>query len=142
MDIDETGMLLEISRIRSFEHMPYGTVSGGVLDGMAVKKWWYGRKIPNSRSGIRDVLEGLGIPDAMPLVLGSMGMSLSNHYWIRPTDSDISWEDVNLFDNPFSDDLGDILFGMMDDGCCMGTEPDVTGWYNRRSPEEEMACDG
>ena len=28
MDIDETGMLLEISRVRSFEHMPYGTVSG------------------------------------------------------------------------------------------------------------------
>ena len=114
MDIDETGMLLETSRVRSFEHMPYGTVSGSVLDGTAMKKWWHGRKISNSRSGIRDILEGLGIPDAMPLVLGSMGMSLSDHYWIRPTDSDISWEEVNLFDNPFSDDLGDVLFGMMD----------------------------
>ena len=114
MDIDETGTLLETSRVRSFEHMPYGTVSGGVLYGTAMKKWWHGRRIPNGRSGIRDVLEELGISDAMPLVLGSMGMSLSDHYWIRPTDSDISWEEVNLFNNQFSDDLGDVLFGMMD----------------------------
>ena len=28
MDIDETGTLLETSRVRSFDHMPYGTVSG------------------------------------------------------------------------------------------------------------------
>ena len=48
-----------------------------------MRRWWYGRRIPNSRSGIRDILEELEMPDAMPLVLGSMGMSISDHYWVR-----------------------------------------------------------
>lgn len=111
MNLDETGTLLKTSRVRSFEHMPYGTVSGGALNGLAVKEWWRGRSIPASRSGIRDVLEQLELSDVMPLVLRSMGMSLSDHYWIRPVDSDITWEEVNFFDNPFSEDMGEILFG-------------------------------
>ena len=111
IDLDETGTLLETSRVRSFEHVPYGTASRDILDRISMKEWWTGRSIPSRRSGIRDVLEQLEIPDVMPLVLKSMGMSLSDHYWIRPIGSDITWKEVNFFDNPFSEEMGDILFG-------------------------------
>ena len=45
------------------------------------------------------------------LLTGSLGLSLSDQYWIRPIGSDLGWEDVNLFDNPFPENLGDLLFG-------------------------------
>ena len=53
----------------------------------------------------------LGFRDASMLLTNSLGLSLSDQYWIRPQGSDISWEDVNFFDNPFSEDVGDLLFG-------------------------------
>ena len=92
IDLDETGTLLETSRVRSFEHVPYGTASRDILDKISMKEWWTGRSIPSRRSGIRYVLEQLEISDVMPLVLRSMGMSLSDHYWIRPIGSDITWK--------------------------------------------------
>lgn len=41
----------------------------------------------------------------------SYGLSLSDQYWIRPAGSGLDWADVNFFDNGFSDDMGDLLFG-------------------------------
>ena len=40
------------------------------------------------------------------------GLSLSDHYWINPTGSNFTWHDVNFFENPFSEDVGDALFGI------------------------------
>jgi len=40
-----------------------------------------------------------------------MGLSLSDQYWIKPQGESILWEDVNFFDHPFSEDVGDILIG-------------------------------
>jgi len=39
------------------------------------------------------------------------GLSLSDQYWIYPEGSGLRWEDINFFDHPFSDDVGNILFG-------------------------------
>lgn len=39
------------------------------------------------------------------------GLSLSDQYWIKPSGCGLSWEDINFFDNAFSDDIGDVLFG-------------------------------
>ena len=78
---------------------------------MALNHWWTGRSIPASRSGIREALDELGVYDTTLLLTHCMGLSLSDHYWIRPTNSDVKWEDVNFFTNDFSDDIGDVLFG-------------------------------
>lgn len=53
----------------------------------------------------------MGLTDTKALLMDSMGLSLSDQYWARPAGSDVSWEDVNFFDNPFSEDVGDLLFG-------------------------------
>ena len=34
-----------------------------------------------------------------------------DHYWIKPADSGLTWHNVNFFENPFSEDVGDALFG-------------------------------
>lgn len=40
-----------------------------------------------------------------------MGLSLSDQYWICPADKEITWSEVNFFENDFSPDVGNILFG-------------------------------
>jgi len=40
-----------------------------------------------------------------------LGLSLSDQYWIKPQDIDVSWESVNFFYNECSDDIGDVLLG-------------------------------
>ena len=50
------------------------------------------------------------IENTSSLAIKSLGLSLSDQYWIKPKGSDISWNDVNFFTNDFSSDLGTIFF--------------------------------
>lgn len=111
MNLDSQGNLSKVHSISSFEHMPYGTCKGGFLDSNSFKEWWSSRSIPASRSGLDDFLTQLNVKDIKPLIVKSAGLSLSDHYWIRPDGTDIGWKDINFFDNDFSDDIGDMLFG-------------------------------
>ena len=116
IDIDEdTAVILSVDNITAKEHLPLGVVHPlrhqETVDKAALNKWWTGRCIPASRMGIGDALETLGIYSSKMLLTKSLGLSLSDHYWVRPAGSDMSWESVNFFDNDFSDDIGDVLFG-------------------------------
>ena len=116
IDIDEdTAVILSVDNITAKEHLPLGVVHPRrhqeTVDKAALNKWWTGRCIPASRMGIGDALETLGIHSSQMLLTKCLGLSLSDHYWVRPAGSDMSWESVNFFDNDFSDDIGDVLFG-------------------------------
>ncbi|WP_296585367.1 HipA domain-containing protein [Ruminococcus sp.] len=116
IEIDEdTGVIIGIGDIYAKEHLPLGVVHPlrhkEIIDKAALNKWWTGRSIPASRMGINDALETLGIYNTELLLTKCLGLSLSDHYWVRPADSDMTWESVNFFDNEFSDDIGDVLFG-------------------------------
>ena len=116
IDIDEdTAVILSVDNITAKEHLPLGVVHPlrhqETVDKAALNKWWTGRCIPASRMGIGDALETLGIHSSQMLLTKCLGLSLSDHYWVRPAGSDMSWESVNFFDNNFSDDIGDVLFG-------------------------------
>ena len=116
IEIDEdTGVIIRIGDIYYKEHLPLGVVHPlrhkETVDKAALNKWWTGRSIPASRMGINEALETLGIYNTELLLTKCLGLSLSDHYWVRPADSDMTWESVNFFDNEFSDDIGDVLFG-------------------------------
>lgn len=109
---DATGFIQKIGEIYAPEHLPVGIhVRHGVADRTELNQWWTDRSIPASRSGIREALEILEIASTKLLLLRCYGLSLSDQYWIKPDGSDLTWEDVNFFDNSFSDDIGDVLFG-------------------------------
>ena len=117
IEIDETlGGITKIRNIKAKEHLPVGIIriqrDDEVADRYAFNQWWTGRSIPASRMGVSDALETLGIYNTKLLLTKCLGLSLSDHYWIKPYNKNISWEDVNFFDNDFSDDIGDVLFGM------------------------------
>ncbi len=116
IDIDEIlGGISKIRGIISKEHLPVGVVpmqcQNETIDRFAFNQWWTGRSIPASRMGLSDMLDTLGIASSNLLLTKCLGLSLSDHYWIRPYESNMLWEDVNFFDNDFSEDIGDLLFG-------------------------------
>jgi hypothetical protein len=78
------------------------------IDTGSVIKWWRSRRIPGSRDGINELLFNLAGISLDALSEKSLGLSLSDQYWIRPS-KDIKWEDVNFFQNDFSGDIGDLL---------------------------------
>ncbi|MBQ4514165.1 MAG: hypothetical protein II969_14310 [Anaerolineaceae bacterium] len=109
---DDSGFILKVNTGYAPEHFPVGvSTSKGLPDRASLNEWWADRTIPASRSGIREVLDTLGISSPRTLLLHSYGLSLSDQYWIKPENVDLEWSQINFFDNPFSEDLGDILFG-------------------------------
>ena len=83
----------------------------GITDRAALNEWWTDRSIPASRSGVREALETLEITSTKMLLVRCYGLSLSDQYWICPENSDLTWDSINFFENDFSDDIGDVLFG-------------------------------
>ena len=109
---DETGIIQKIESVMSAEHLPVGVpVKNGIADRHELNKWWADRSIPASRSGVREALEALNLTDTKVLLIRCFGLSLSDQYWICPERTGLTWEKINFFDNPFSDDMGDVLFG-------------------------------
>ena len=109
---DATGYVQKIGEIYAPEHFPVGIpIRRGIADRTALNDWWTERSIPASRSGIREALETLELSNTKLLLLRCYGLSLSDQYWIKPEGSDLRWENINFFRNPFSDDIGDVLFG-------------------------------
>ena len=112
---EDTGVISRIGDVYAKEHLPLGTVHimqhREIVDKAVLNKWWTGRSIPASRAGISDALEALGIYNTEMLLTKCLGLSLSDHYWVKPSGSDMTWESVNFFDNDFSADMGDVLFG-------------------------------
>ena len=84
---------------------------GTKLDRAAFNAWWTDRFIPSARSGLVDALSQLGFPNPQQVISRNLGLSLSDHYWVKPASSNLSWHNVNFFENPFSEDVGDSLFG-------------------------------
>ncbi len=113
---DDTGYVADIGRVLNFAHLPIGTSkNGSSADKALLNKWWTERSIPASRQGLYEALQILRISSPKLLLSKCFGLSLSDQYWIKPENSDLSWDEINFFDNDFSEDLGDILFGRATD---------------------------
>ncbi|WP_181281202.1 hypothetical protein [Bifidobacterium callitrichos] len=49
-----------------------------------IDAWWSHRAIPATRDGIRRALETMGIRCTVELLNHSLGLSLSDQYWVKP----------------------------------------------------------
>ncbi|WP_338546924.1 HipA domain-containing protein [Emergencia sp. JLR.KK010] len=114
-DLDEYGHVKQVHCVYCSDHLPVGLKDGKfaqALDYRKLNRWWMHRAIPASRDRIKAVLEELSAPSTEFLLARSWGLSLSDHYWIKPAGVELKWSQVNFFENDFSDDLGDILLGV------------------------------
>lgn len=111
--LDEaTSAINKLGAVHNAAHLPLGTSElNGAPDRAALNTWWADRSIPASRSGVRQALEALNLPNTKLLLTRCFGLSLSDQYWVKPAESDLEWSKINFFDNPFSEDIGDVLLG-------------------------------
>ena len=132
----DTGVIASVGQVLNAEHVPVGIpLKRGMIDRGRLNAWWTGRSIPASRDHIRDALQELALDSTQLLLDKCLGLSLSDQYWICPSSNRVSWEEVNFFQNTFSDDVGNILFGHGSSGDPVSLmSPDNTsdGWLKKK----------
>ena len=101
-----SGSMLRVSQMTAGELLP----PGGRMDTEALRIWWQRRAVPVTQDRILSILEEKGFTSTQEYLVRNLGLSLSDHYWIKPIDTDLCWQDVNLFTNDFRDSIGELLF--------------------------------
>ena len=93
-----SGAVLKVTPGTNPELLPLG----GRLGADSLRKWWLRRAVPISQGGIAALLQRERIPSTQSLLVRNLGLSLSDHYWIKPSGSELTWKDVSPFSNAFS----------------------------------------
>lgn len=132
-EIDEVdGSIYKLCEVLNPLHFPLGIEKTR----HGLNSWFAGRRIPASRDGMDDVLAELNLTEKglQFLSVNSFGLSLSDQYWVKPSSSPATWESVNFYQNNFSDDFGNFLFGNINSGDIDIKSPDTTtdGWLKKK----------
>ena len=64
-------------------------------------KWIEKRGISDSRSDYGDYVYGTNAGSSRALSVGSLGLNLTDHYWIHKEEFNFEWKKLNFFDNNF-----------------------------------------
>ncbi|MCR4648334.1 MAG: hypothetical protein K5776_04565, partial [Lachnospiraceae bacterium] len=73
--------------------------------GQWLNLWWKERSVPIEQDNIDRFLRENGYFVPSNFLIKNLGLSLTDYYWLKPIDSDLTWETVNLFDNDFKGNL-------------------------------------
>ena len=95
---DLSGAILKVIPGTNPELLPLGGSQGAD----SLRKWWLRRAVPISQGNVAALLQQEGIPSTQSLLVRNLGLSLSDHYWIRLQKSDLTWREVNPFSNAFN----------------------------------------
>ena len=107
MEISDEGILGKVRRNKdTASHFPLG----GQMNNTKFHEWWRDRAIPKTRHGAKAALQQLGYSSTSSALVNNLALSLSDCYWIRPRDENITWSDVSLFTNDFVDTFGELTF--------------------------------
>lgn len=108
--ISASGYIIDTYEVFDTSALPVGINHNDDKLPATLNDWWHSRIIPASRDGLKFVLHLYDIESASILSKRSLGLSLSDQYWIKPVGSDLEWNDVNFFTNEFSTELGEAFF--------------------------------
>lgn len=103
-----TGTFIKIFNVYNINYAPYILKSYFIEDDINsnsfrtnLSDWFKGRGIPSWRDKLDLLLHRLNITAPTELLDKAFGLSLFDQYWLKPYESDITYEDVNFFDNDF-----------------------------------------
>ena len=108
-EYNETSKFFDrIYEVYDINHAPYILKSFYIEDDINdtpfrtnLSEWFKGRGIPSWRDKLDLLLHRLNITAPYELLDKAFGLSLSDQYWLKPEGSDISYDDINFFDNDF-----------------------------------------
>ena len=93
-------------------YLPYGFVS--------IDDWIDGRQIAKHRASIQKLMRELGLNTRHDFIGMARCLSLTDTFWMKRVDEDLTWDSVSLYRNPFDDVIARIAF-------------DGTGMYGREN---------
>ena len=67
------------------------------------------RAINLEREDTEKILAAVGVNSPRELAMRSLGLSLTDQYWYRPSGSTLTWRDVNCFDNEYDTSFGEAI---------------------------------
>ena len=73
----------------------------------SLKLWWKERSVPVNQGRMKKFLRENGYSGPSQYLVKNLGLSLTDYYWVKPVNSDLSWENINLFENDFKENLID-----------------------------------
>ena len=101
-DFTDDGVMISYSeKYRNFELAPLGYRASPDY----LKRWWQNRQIPIRQGRVQEMLTEKGLLNPGDYLLKNLGLGLTDYYWIKPVGSSLRWEDVNLFENDFKDNI-------------------------------------
>ena len=72
---------------------------------------WVGKRVaPMSREHMEELVNSINLQNKFDILLYCYGLSLNDIYWVKEKNDPISFQAVNLYDNPFDESLGRIAF--------------------------------
>lgn len=104
------GFIYEMIKVHNPEYAPLGLVNEKKeINLESLSDWWEERSIPDTRKDVEKILEYIQ-KDKNELIIQSLGLSLSDQYWIQPVGSKLNWKDINFFTNNFPEEMGKLFF--------------------------------
>ena len=113
---DNTIYALRIGKVFNAKAAPLSIeIDDGIANRADFNNWLTNRRIPASRMQIEAGLNCLSRSLNQEITTTLLSeknyyLSLSDQYWIKPNNSNVAWDEINFFTNPFSDDVGNALF--------------------------------
>lgn len=68
---------------------------------VSFNQWWKDRCISSDRSDLKEILQKNNVLFREVFLLKNLALNLSDCYWVKPTSMDVSFKDVNLYENDF-----------------------------------------
>ena len=98
---EESHSVIEVTEIRNEKHVPIGTRKNGSLSLKRLNYWYVRRAIPGYRVGLNTLLSRLSVSSPMDLVEFTHAVSVSDTYWIKKENEELSWDEVSFFRHSF-----------------------------------------
>lgn len=113
-----------VTKIYRPDLLPVGIGQCSYPDDADILSWYMSRSVPVGRSGYDRLKDALGdCCSTDEALLMSFGISLTDTYWFKLENSDMTWDGLDPHDNSFSSDLLNIRYDLFKKP---GISPDYT----------------
>ena len=87
--------------------VPYSIVPKDMITWGDIRNFCSQRVLMMNRKYCKEILDACEVEDQsdVNICLVSKGLSFRDNYWIKRTLSEERWKDINLYENPFSEDI-------------------------------------
>lgn len=104
----------KIKEIFDFDHVPYSVREADqTINLKKLNHWFILRGIPGYRVGLNRLLDRLDMDDQLQLLNSYYALSVSDHYWLKEEDKEITYKRISFFNHSFDQDgFGRAMFSL------------------------------